>query len=203
MGVQGKQQVCDVYITPDERMLLARVARYRGVGRDYLALRRRGALERPAAGRPLPRWLGKAAAMPAKPLTQDRERAPVQARHCRSCVHLAPCAAGSEQRVCGAGVWTHPMLAQSVLTSRRVRALSLTCSRYVAASRPPRATQRRCRTCQELMAADTIDRRFVCGRGVWTNPMIPLSVANARRLARLSAACPHFRPRADRALPRA
>jgi hypothetical protein len=39
MTTHEPQMLCDLYITPDERRLLARVAHGRGVGRDYLALR--------------------------------------------------------------------------------------------------------------------------------------------------------------------
>jgi hypothetical protein len=94
------------------------------------------------------------------------------------------------------------MQAQSIATSRRVRAVSLTCTHYSAANRAHAATPRHCRACQRLVMADTIDDRYVCGCGVWTNPMTPLSVANARRIARLSAACAHFAPSSGRWLPR-
>ena len=87
-------------------------------------------------------------------------------------------------------------------TSRRLRTLSLTCAHYQAADRPERRIPHHCRACSELIEADTIDERFVCARGLWTNPMKPQSVANARRLARLSAACPHFAPRSGRWIPR-
>lgn len=202
MARQSEQRMCNVYITPDERKLLAKVARGRGVGRDYLTLRRTGNSAKPVAGRPIPRWLGQADVATPKAPAPRRQRATRQARHCRSCVHLSPWPASDSHYVCAAAVWVQPMRAQSVRTSRRLRTLSLTCPRYSATDRPRQAAPRHCRACRELAPAETIDERYVCGRGVWTNPMTPLSVANARRLARISAACAHFAPSAGRWLPR-
>lgn len=201
MAKQSEERYCRVYISREERRLLARIAGSRGVGRDYLALGR-PAEERRGA-RPIPAWLGaqpatRAAARPPSPRPSPQER------HCRSCSHLLelPVAGGARRFVCGLGVWRRVQKAQSVQASLRLRLLSLTCARYEHAAPPPAATPRHCRACSELVEADTTDERYVCARGVWTNPMKPQSVANARRLARLSGACAHFAPRAGSWIPR-
>lgn len=196
---QSETALCDIYISPDERRLLARIALRRGVGRDYLALRGSYALP-DAPRRPVPQWLGRSTPA-AKAEEPARPRMARQAQHCRSCVRLsvAPITgqdAGQDERyVCTAGMWTRPLLKQSLRNSRRVRALSLTCPLYAPAGRPQRIARRHCRACQQLVAADTVDVRFVCARALWTNPMKPQSVANSRRLRSLSETCPHYVPR--------
>ncbi len=204
MTRQSEQHMCTVYLSPDERKMLAKVARGRGIGRDYLALRTDGEPQKAAVGRPIPRWLGQASAgaVPAKALPLHSQHAAPQARHCRSCTLLSHWPADDSRRVCSAGVWTRPMRPQSVDTSRRLRAISLTCTRYVPSILPQRITPRHCRACHHLAAVDSIDERYVCGRGVWNNPMTALSVANARRLARISTTCAHFAPSSGRWLPR-
>ena len=202
MAQQPKNRFCSVYISPDERRLLAKVASQRGVGRDYLALNT--ATESPhAKGRPFPRWLGRQDT-PPRPPAPPKPRASPQKRHCRSCAHLSllPGAGDVQRVVCGAGVWQQTMRAQSLQTSLRLRLLSLTCPRYTAIARPTPPAPRHCRACRELAEANTADERYVCARSVWTNPMKPQSVANARRLARVSATCPFYAPRAGRWIPR-
>lgn len=198
-----RQEMCDFYITPDERSLLARVAGAVGIGRDYLALRQATATERPAGGRPLPRWLGRQTARREQPAAPPGRTAG-RTRYCHTCAQLSA-GGGPEQEarsVCGAHVWTRPMRESSVHASLRLRRLSLTCALYqpaLAAAKPP---PRHCRACRELAPVDAVDERYVCRRNVWINPMKPQSVANSRRLTRLSAACPHFAPRAGGWLPR-
>ena len=199
MTRQSEQPMCTVYISPDERKLLAKVACGRGVGRDYLALR---TARHPASSRRIPLWLGRDKVAPPNTPALPRPRALPQARHCRSCAHLSPSPTDMARRICAAGVWTQPMRVRSVSSSRRLRALSLTCTRYTTAGRAQLVAPHHCRACRQLVAADTIDERYVCGCAVWTNPMTPLSVANARRLARLSATCAHFAPSTGRWLPR-
>ena len=99
-------------------------------------------------------------------------------------------------------MWAQPMQVQSLQASLRVRLLSLTCSSYERMVQAAPQAPRHCRACRELVEATTTDERYVCRRGVWTNPMKPQSVANAHRLARLSATCPHYAPRPGRWIPR-
>ena len=198
MSKQNEHTLCAVYISPDEQRLLAKVARSRGVGRDYLALCDTEDVARPVAGRPIPRWLGQQ--KPAALQKQRKPRCAPQARHCHTCTRLSPVSEGSY--ACAAGVWTRPLLEQSLHTSRRLRTVSLTCPHYEPVVRRERLAPHHCRACRELVEVGAADERYVCARAVWSNPMKPQSVANARRLARLSAACPHFAPRAGRWLPR-
>ncbi len=210
--------MCSVYIAPDERQLLARVASGQGVGLDYLALLALGRKGLRAVKRTLPRWLagGVVRQMPRSSAgkTPPRPHAAPQERHCRTCRNVSPVQTGRDDLpghpdaptgrlyVCAAGVWTRPLQKQSLRNSRRLRALSLTCSRYVPALREPPTAPHHCRACRELVRAATPEERYVCGRGMWTNPMKPRSAANARRLARLSATCPHFAATAGRWIPR-
>ena len=199
----GQEPYCLYYIAPEDRHLLARIARRRGIGHDYLALR----MTRPSDyrhGRPLPRWIGRQP--PTKPVTPapPRPRTPPQTRRCHTCTYLLPLPPeGDGQRyVCGIAVWTHPMLEQSLHTSRRLRLLSAQCPHYHAKAQPARQAPHHCRACYHVAPAETVDERYICDRGVWTNPMKPQSIANARRLARLSSTCPFFTPTMGRWLPR-
>ena len=193
--LQSDTALCAIYISPDERCLLARIASRRSVGRDYLALR----TDDGAAGgehRPVPQWLGRVSPAP-KTKESARPRAPRQSQHCRACVHLSVAAAAGQEdrRVCAAGVWVRPLLRQSLGNSRRLRAISATCRLYTPTRQEQRATLRRCRSCRHLAAADTVDARFVCALGVWANPMKPQSVANSRRLRQLGETCPRYAQR--------
>jgi len=198
MVKQGDERLCTLYISPDERRLLARIAGLRGVGRDYLALE--PPAEREHSVRPIPHWLGRE----QEPAAAPRARPSPHERHCHSCAHVAnvPAAAGARRVMCAAGMWGQTMQARSLHTSMRLRLLSLTCPAYQRSAQPAAAPPRHCRACRELAEAQTPDERYVCGREVWTNPMKPQSVANAQRLARLSAACPFYAPRAGRWLAR-
>jgi len=211
MAKQNERKMCSVYIAPEERRLLAQVARGHGVGLDYLALLAIGHKGLRAAKRAIPRWL--AARLPNRtpqPTARRKVHTPrsrPQERHCRTCANVSPVAlssAGQAARryVCAAGVWTSPMQEQSLRNSRRLRSLSLTCARYSPLPAQAKQAPHHCRACRELARAGTPDERYICGCGVWTNPMKPQSVANARRLARLSAACPHFAATTGRWLPR-
>jgi hypothetical protein len=202
MTSQTERRLCTVYISPDERKLLAKVANGRGIGRDYLALRADRETERPAPRRPIPRWLGQSVAVPAGIAPPQTRHVAPQARHCRSCALLLHWVEDDSRRICSAGIWTQPMRPQSVDTSRRLRMISSACTRYTPSPRPQRAAPHHCRACCNLAPADTIDERYVCGCRVWNNPMTALSVANARRLTRLSAACADFEPSSGHWLPR-
>ena len=94
------------------------------------------------------------------------------------------------------------MQARSLRTSLRLRLLSLTCASYQAIVLPAQTAPRHCRACREVIEADTTDERYVCARAVWTNPMKPQSLANARRLARLSSTCSYFAARQGPWIPR-
>jgi hypothetical protein len=200
---EQSEGTCEIYITPDERRLLAKVARGRGIGRDYLALRMSTGWTGHAVRRPIPGWLVQRQADTRLPLSR-RPHAPRQEQHCRTCQHLSalPLAGQSCGFTCDARVWQRPLSRQSVHTSQHLRLLSLTCAVYVAAPTQQRTAPHHCRACGELTAADTVDERYVCGRGLWNNPMKPQSVANALRLTRLSASCPFFAPSSGRWLSR-
>jgi|GEM_PF-5308420 len=202
MARQSGPETCEIYISPDDRQLLARIARHRGVGRDYLTLREVTKKSPPTGGRPIPRWLGREKVI--TPPSRPGPHAGAQTQHCRTCVNLSPLSTTSDpvRFICAHAVWTYPLLEQSVQTSRHLRLLSLTCGHYARRAPRQRSTPHHCRACQHLVAADTVDERYVCGKSVWTNPMKPQSVANARRLVRLGAACSLFAPRAGRWLPR-
>lgn len=204
MTRQSERKLGEVYITPDEQQLLARVARASGVGRDYLALRGAKHGKSASIGRPIPRWLGKPTRDTPHPPAPNSPRSQRQSRHCHTCAHLSQWLQAGEagRYICAAGLWTRPLCKESVHTSRRLRELSLSCPHYVPTEQPPRVVPHHCRACQELLPADTADERYVCGKAVWTNPMKPQSVANARRLERLSSTCSHFVARHDRWLPR-
>ncbi len=184
---------CEIYITPDERKLLARVASERGIGRDYLAARALSGWSDHPVRRPIPLWLGQPAADGAEPGQKQKPHARPQGHHCRNCLHLVAVPPEEAGRfICGAGVWQRPLGKQSLHTSQHLRLFSLTCAAYVAAPLRRGPAPHHCRACHELAAVDSVDERYVCGRGVWTNPMKPQSVANSRRLTHLSATCPHF-----------
>ena len=198
MADQSERKTCEIYVSPDERRLLEPVALGHGVGRDYLALAGRS-VKSAAPSRAIPRWLGRPKPLPA-PAARHPRSAP-QSRRCHSCTRLARLS-DSNRCICTAGVWASAMIERSVRTSLRLRRLSLTCLHYAAAPRPERKAPRHCRACCELALADTIDERYLCSRSVWTNPMKLQSVANAVRLTRLSASCPHYAPTSGRWLSR-
>jgi len=215
---QDERKTCTVYMTPDERQLLAKVASGHGVGLDYLSLLALGHKALRGVKRALPRWLARRVPRQPPPSSgrkaRPKPRAAPQERHCRTCTNVSPVqtsrddplghpdSATGRLYLCTAGVWTQPMREQSLRNSRRLRTLSLTCPHYSPAPRASPVVPHHCRACRELVATATPDQRYVCGRGMWTNPMKPHSVANSRRLARLSAACPHFAATAGRWLPR-
>jgi len=203
MEKKSDEQYCSMYISPEERRLLARIACRRGVGRDYLALTTLPRADS-SGGRPIPQWLGgRAAPQPAPAPAQRKPRAAPQARHCRRCQRLVAVDAAESQRfVCAARVWTQPLRLQSLRSSLRLRLLSLLCDQYQERTQPTHEPPHHCRACRELVEADTTDERYVCSRDIWTNAMKPQSVANARRLTRLSATCPFFAARPGRWIPR-
>ena len=194
MNKQSKD-TCEIYITPDERKLLARVASGHGIGRDYLALRTVSGWAGHPVRRPIPRWLGQRAPGGTDPSLSRKPHAGPQAHHCRNCRHLVALAPTGEcQFTCDAGVWKRPLSKQSLHASQHLRLLSLTCAAYVAAPVQQRPAPHHCRACGELTTADSVDERYICARSVWSNPMKPQSVANARRITRLSATCLFFTP---------
>lgn len=197
----SEQSTCEVVLGPEERRLLAAVLARHGIGADYLALRRRRRQAGHAKGRPLPRWLAKRRLPPAAP-TPARAVAPLPgpSRRCQDCRCLHGQRDG--RYLCSVGVWTQPMQPQSVRASARLRLLARACPRYVAVPPVVPPVVHHCRACAALQRVQRGEERYVCRYGVWSNPMKPLSVANARRLATLSAHCAHFAPGSGRRLPR-